>query len=396
MRNAGSLERHPQRDSAFRTPHSAFPRRRPRTRTPPVTTVPPPEPVEVSRFEANLIRLVRGIVGGMPREQTQAIAFRENPRPKCLRRGAVELVEDALRKGIVRWLARAGWARTRYLRGTGSAAKPVTGRTWERFEEPQRELLFSHHSLEWLMWLTAENPSSSRRRPRISSTALTAGDRLLQLLAVDVLHGSVGALPMVRLPSFLANPLIRLAFPELVAEVADVEPVDFAAWIKPKRTWMLETLQPYLAERWARLETKKQEYTDAARLRRVGESQGAVLGAYLDAVHTAGRWDLARFVAESTRDLLDGTAQALPWFARLNLHGLRMADRTEVYESGLSLVTAFLRLRDWERTARNIGYLDEEYPLAQLWKSEWERWNGEVIADRATELRRRFSLLVVD
>lgn len=356
----------------------------------------PTEPASVTRFEANLIRLVRGLVGGMPREATQAIVFRELPRPKCLRRAAVELVEESLRKGLVRWLARAGWARTRYLRGSGSAAKPVTGRLWERFETDQREVHFTHNTLEWLTWMVAENPTATRKRPRVHTTALTAADRLLQFLAIDLLNGSVGAMPVVQLPSFLANPLIRLGWPTLVANVDEVEPPDFTEWMTPRRVWVLEALQPWLAERWARMETEKQDYVDPQRLRRVGEAQSAVLAAYLTAIDAAGRWDLARFVAESVGDLLDGTARALPWFHRLNLDNLRMADRAEVYTSGFALLRAFVRLGDWQRRARTIGYLDEEYPLAQLWKSEWERWRGDLVTERASELMRGFQILTVE
>jgi hypothetical protein len=45
-----------------------------------------------------------------------------------------------------------------------------------------------------------------------------------------------------------------------------------------------------------------------------------------------------------------------------------------------------LRLRDWERRARTIGYLDEGYSVAQLWLADWERLDGDALAERAERL----------
>ena len=43
-------------------------------------------------------------------------------------------------------------------------------------------------------------------------------------------------------------------------------------------------------------------------------------------------------------------------------------------------------LRDWERRARTIGYLDEGYSVAQLWLADWERLDGDALAERAEKL----------
>src|SRR4051812_387856 len=101
---------------------------------------------EVSRFEANLLRVLRGIV-----QQTSVAALLEKPmpRPGCLGRAAVELIEDTLRKGVVQWLARQGWRRERFLRD----GRPVDGRLWQRTPPSQLVLRFSPWTLEFLLQL---------------------------------------------------------------------------------------------------------------------------------------------------------------------------------------------------------------------------------------------------
>lgn len=348
---------------------------------------------EVTRFEANLVRVTRGFVGALPREQTLAIVFREFTRPKCLRAAAVELLEDTLRKGVVSRLARLGWPRERFLRGE----QPKSGRLWERFGVEERTLTFSPWTLEWLLWITSENPAGSPKKPKFhGGGGWTVGDLLLQFLAFETLAGSLAATPVLGIIGFKSNALIHLGWPRAFAELETVTEPDFEPWLRSENTWILEALQPWFARRWADLETEKQELVDARRLRAIGGRQGATLNAYLDRLEAAGRWDLARGLAESVRELLHGTAQTLPWFARLDVSGQRMADRSETYRAGLALLHAFGRLVEWNARARNTGYLDEEYQLAQLWKTDWERWQGDLVNARAAEVIQRHQLLNVE
>src|SRR5438477_11794286 len=77
-------------------------------------------PPRVSRFEANLLDILRFFLRRMALERVQKRIIEECPRPKCLSRAAVRLAEDMLAKGCVSLLARAGgWRRERYLRGAG-------------------------------------------------------------------------------------------------------------------------------------------------------------------------------------------------------------------------------------------------------------------------------------
>src|SRR6516162_3110461 len=57
----------------------------------------------VSRFEANLLRILRSFLQRAPLERALPLVMEPSDRPPCLSRAVVELVQDHLRKGCV-WL----------------------------------------------------------------------------------------------------------------------------------------------------------------------------------------------------------------------------------------------------------------------------------------------------
>src|SRR5262245_23116401 len=103
-------------------------------------------PKAVTRFEANLLRIVRFFLKQVPAEQAMRHIHDRMERPKCLSAAAVDLVKDSLSKGCVLYLVRAGaWKRDQFLR-TGSAK---FGRLWERSPVEQLSLEFSRHALDF-------------------------------------------------------------------------------------------------------------------------------------------------------------------------------------------------------------------------------------------------------
>ncbi len=74
----------------------------------------------------------------------------------------MRLVESALAKGMTHWLAsRGGWQSDRFLRGE----KPVAGAIWQRSQPRELGLTFSSASLQFLIWLTANNPLEESADP---------------------------------------------------------------------------------------------------------------------------------------------------------------------------------------------------------------------------------------
>src|ERR1700677_4911044 len=104
-------------------------------------------PKVLSRFESNLVLITRYFVSGLSAAQAHPLIFQALPRPHCLSRQCVALVQDALAKGCTRLLATGGgWRRQRYLRGNRIA----DGRLWQRTPPAELGLHFSRHTLEML------------------------------------------------------------------------------------------------------------------------------------------------------------------------------------------------------------------------------------------------------
>ena len=199
---------------------------------------------------------------------------------------------------------------------------------------------------------------------------------------------SLGAADLRRRQPFVHHGLCRLAYPEdYTAVPADAAP-NFAPWTTGVGAAMLEALQPELEARWVEVEAGKERITEWQRMRDLGRSQERVLTAFLDAVERAGRLDLARFLLRAARRLLGEHADAALWVGGLTNAGPRLADRTVTYQSALAFLRQLPRLQSWERRARSVGYFDEGYQAAQLWKSDWEQYDGDVLHEHARRIVR--------
>src|SRR5262245_26946449 len=124
-----------------------------RTAAPPTRSPEPDGPRQVSKFEFNLLRILRFLVDRFPSDQGLQLVRAAIPRPDCLSAGAVDLVKDHLSKASVLYLThKGGWRNDKYLRNNA----PVAGRVWDRIPLEERTLSFSRPVLDFLMWLTAE------------------------------------------------------------------------------------------------------------------------------------------------------------------------------------------------------------------------------------------------
>jgi hypothetical protein len=345
----------------------------------------------VSRFEANLLKLLYFFLGREPVEVAVPLLERRIEEPPCLNKVAVQLVQDALAKGCVALIARrGGWQCERYLRGDAV----VEGRLWERTLPRDLGLTFSRHSLAFLIWVTAH---PVKEEPwQAPEDELSPGDMMLLFFAHEGLRQApaavgAGALPKAR--ALTRHGLCRLAYPEDFPDGSAEDALDFGPWTKGTGAFMLEALQPELAARWIRIETAKPRIADPEQMRLLGGSQERVLTAYLGAVEQAGRFDLARFLLRAGAALLGPSATAEMWVGGLQTAALRLADRAAVYQTALALVGQFERLRGWTRRARSVGYFDDGYRAAQLWKSDWERYQGDVLFDRAQAIIRELDPL---
>lgn len=333
----------------------------------------------VSRFEASLLRILHCILQQASLAQVAPLLGRQ-ARPKCLSRAAVELVQDALRKGVPLLLARAGgWRRQRFLR----SGRAQEGRLWERSTPEELALTYSDQTMEFLLWLTAAKPKDDA--PPQADRPATLADQLLAVLTFAAFHKSAAAPAWRQFGGWPGNALFQLLYP---GEETSTPTIDWQPWLTSAGAGILEALQARLAERWLDIERHKGEIHALPAMRRLGEAQELVLSSYLDALHRAGRWDLARFLLETARGLLEDEPTARRWTGRLEVGNLRLADRVAVYQAALTFVRLLARLAQWEQEARTIGYFDEGYAAAQLWKSDWEHYDGDGLCRRAAALVR--------
>jgi hypothetical protein len=336
----------------------------------------------VSRFEANLLRILHFFLGRVPREQALPLLVNAQLPPRCLSADAIALVEDSLAKGCTLLLARSGgWRRERHLR----AGRVAEGRLWERTPPAELGLSFSARSLDFLIGLTTVKLPEAEPW-NVPVAELTVADMLLFFFAHEALREVENCQPLRETSGLAQNALCRLAYPE------DFPPSlpapDFAPWTSELGACILEALQPMLAQRWLGAERGKAQLLDWRRLAAVGRSQEAVLVAFLIAVENAGRLDLARFLLRTLGRLLTPDASAAMWGVRIVRGGPRMADRLETTQAALALLRQTERFQGWERRARSVGYFDEEYEGSQLTKNDWERCGGDDLFVRAQAIIR--------
>jgi len=344
------------------------------------------EPKSVSRFEANLLRILRFFLRQTPAEQAMRLVNDRLDRPPCLSAVAVELVKDSLAKGCVLYLVRAGaWKRDRFLRD----GEPKFGRLWDRSRIERIALEFSPHVLEFLMWITAFKPKEERTVFSVEEGEQTAADRLFFFLAYEALRSDGELANRLRgFPAFGENALIWLAYPnDFVGEAFAVIPL-FDVWFSEPGSTILESLQPMLENRWLEIERSKGQVGDWTALGQQGQVQGRMLEVFTQAANNAGRRDLVRFLLSTMARVL-ATPDMAPTFWTGGLQGAgptRLADRLTTQRNALALLRNAERFRDWEGDARRSGYLDEDFAASKFWLSEWERFNFTTIAERAAHV----------
>jgi hypothetical protein len=339
----------------------------------------------VSRFEANLLHLLYCFLRREPPEQSLPLVENRCQAPPCLSGGSVRLICDALARGCTHLLAQRGaWRKERFLRGEQGR----DGRLWERTRPADLGLTFSPRTPEFLIAITAQRPRD-RWSWHPDEATLADGDRVLLFFAHEALRQSVEYMTseMPRTRPLARHGLCRLAYPEDFTGVPDVP--NFVPWTSGVGSCVLEALQCDLARRWEQVEGDKERITDPRAMQALGESQERVLTAFLDAVEAAERWDLARFVLCALARLLGPQAHAGMWTGQLRLTGMRLTDRAGVYGSALALVRQTARLQNWARRARSIGYFDDGYAAAQVWKADWEHYAGDTLSERARALARQ-------
>ena len=339
----------------------------------------------VSRFESNLLRILRYFLKQMPYDQVMPLLSAKPTPPNCLSAECLHLIKDMLSKGSVLYLVRSGaWRREKFLR----KSQPTEGRLWQRGSIPELALSFSPATVSFLIWITANKIMEAKPLWQAPIEELTPGDSLLLFLAYEGLRIDQDSLGFLRgISAFSQNPLCRLAYPEDFTDLKTDPLPDFAPWCQGLGSLILESMQMIFRDRWWMLERMKGSIGDWGTLLQRGRSELQVLEAFMQATQKAHRLDLSRFLLEVLSHILGSDLTLAFWIGGLQGNGpARLAERLETQRAALSLLRQVGRWREWEQTARRAGYFDEDYAESKFWLSEWERFDGNRLVSRAERI----------
>ncbi len=345
----------------------------------------PDGPRPVSKFEFNLLRILRFVFGQLPADQGLQLVRAGIARPACLSKAAVELVQDTLAKGCILTLVReGGWRNDPFLRQNA----PARGRIWQRIPLDERVLEFSSHLMEFLLWVTAEKVNDTKQVWNPPINELTPADEYFLWRFFDACRMDPEIVTALRnVDAFRQNPFCWLASPgEIVANEEFTVP-DFQPLLSGLRVAMLECLQPHLASRWLRSERTKGQIGDWKRMRLQGRAEFTMLQSFLAVVEKANRTDLARFILKTNAAILN--AEQTPEFWTGGLQGSgppRLADRLDTQRAALAIPRQMVVLERWQERAQYVSFFDDDYPASQLWKQEWEEAGGDRVAARARQV----------
>lgn len=344
----------------------------------------------VSRFESDLLMILRWILQGGPEEPAMARLLRPQPAPQGLRRDAIDLVQQTLSAGVVMRLTRdGGWRNRRHLRD----GQPVEGSLWQRTSPDQLGLRFSASTLDLLIWLTQSDGLGGLPvwRPTTEHAAdITIADQLLHhYLAHGLAERSITT-EWFSEPLFARNGLIALMHPEQFVSVNDKLRPEMDRWISNDTQHLgsviLEAMQDVLADQWVHLVQRKSLVTAPDATRRIGECEDQVLQSFLVVAREQNRPDLCRFVLTAANRLLTDSTSLRQWLRSIEIRKLKMDERVAVYLSGGAILRAVRELSRWHRETSTVHFFDEGYPESQFLKSMWENMHGHRLSEQAERM----------
>lgn len=338
----------------------------------------------VSRSEHTLLTLARAVAGSGQYSPVEDLLRGSHSAPERLSPGALHVLRDTLAKGtVLSLIRRGGWRRQRHLHGS----QERSGRLWQL--HPPLPLHFSALCVQTLQWLAAQPLGSAECKPLVVDGAPTLADELFLYSCCCLVAGtpcgpSVGAQPLFR-----RSALCWLGFPELLGQPpAEFGPALFTPLLASHAP-AIEALQADLARRWLRLEESKHRISAPAAMIALGKAQEAVLTAFLSAIDSVGRRDLAGFLIEAGRSLIQ---QPTSWWVAGLSSQSSLRERSEAAQAAGAFLRGLSHVGRWDSEHRSVRFFDDGYETAQVLLSEWDTF-GEAGFRRVAELFRGLSSL---
>jgi hypothetical protein len=338
----------------------------------------------VSPSEHALLTLARAIVGSGQYASVEELLRTRRTVPAKLGPSAIHVLRDLLAKGVVLSLIRrGGWRRQRHLH----AGQGVEGRLWQRHTAPA--LHFSPLCVRTLQWLTAQPLGHPDCLPLEAEEPLTLADELFLYLCCHLVAGTHCGPSLGAQPLFRRSALCRLGFPELLGAPPPGFNASAFTPLLADKGLVLEALQADLARRWLRLEESKRLISEPSDMVALGSVQEAVLSAFLEALEAAQRRDLAGFLLEAGKALVD--RPATQWVEGLSPRASLRA-RAEAAQAAGVWLRMLARLARWDAEHRAVRFFDDDYDAAQLLLSQWNAF-GEAGFRLAAERERALASL---
>jgi hypothetical protein len=307
--------------------------------------------------EADVVQVARSILGLLPGRAAVDLLSTPRERP-AMRPEAIEVLEDTLRKGLVRSLVRRGGGRrSRSLDANGGVSEK--GRLWERHEAP---LLPVTAATAHLLAYLVSSGLGAAKAPRRAPPPLALGDEVFFFLAAERCI-EAGFEPALGAYPFSASVLASVAFPVHVG--AGPRPA-FEALLDGSGAIVVEALEIDLASKIALAERSRRTLASSAGVARATAAIRDRTVAFVRAAIEAGRPDLGLFVLRGIDSLLvapRGTEPAA-WMPRA-AEPLPLSARQEMARSGLVWFEVVDAYRAVQKRARSVGFVDDDFERAQ-------------------------------
>ncbi len=335
----------------------------------------------VAQSESELIMMARALV--QPRaHDTWAYLASAHKMPDTIGPSCEALLEDALSQiWPALWRRDGGLPRASTIGNT-----VVRGRPWQRYAPAP--LVFTRATLELLRWLVGTPLATGGDVPEIDRLAapLSIGDEVAIYLALDLATDLPPQLVIARQPMVRRSALAWLGFAHLMAG----DPPDFTSIVTGTGAIVVDALAGELADRWRGAELYKRQLENPDELLAVGRAQSIALEKFMTACDAAQRRDLAGFVLDAARPLLERNIAPV---AQLLDPQKPLSTRSQARLAAGALLRGVQTWSHWDDQHRGVRFIDDNYAVAQVLLGRFEPI-GRPLSDRAAQMLSELASLI--
>lgn len=335
---------------------------------------------KVAESEFKFLAVAKAIVGMESPQYIQTILKTKQKVPTSKRYRnkigptAGKIFQEIIIKGVpLQIIKRGGWLNKKSIDGFNL----LKGRVWNRHKMPT--LKYSSFVFDLVYWLTSNSFNSNSNCPILNSYPKTLGDEVLAFLAVDLLYKANLKNILTKQASFCSSGLIWLAYLDAFINT-DINPKKeyFNELVNNDRAIILEALLPQLTQKWYNIERSKKQMVKNQDMIRLGNLQKIVLDYFLTAIDENGRRDLAEFLLNAGKRIIESNSCSSDWIASLENKG-SMSIRTDAKKASSSFLQIFPKLQTWAIESRTVPFFEDDYDINRHYIYLFDNFNEENI-----------------